>query len=232
MSELRLGSRGNDVRRLQLLLCLEPDGHFGSDTDKAVRALQEKSELEVNGVVGPETWQALKQLPRTPPIGHANGEGEAPWMSIAKAELGVHEYAAPGKHNDRIIEYHAASENLRGKEVASKDETPWCSSFVNWVLEQAGYEGTQHALASSWLNWTDGTKLTKAKFGAITVITKKGGHGHDKATGSSTGNHVAFLVSAGASSLRLLGGNQGDAVKYSNFSLKYYDLRGYFWPKG
>ena len=174
---------------------------------------------------------ALDQQPHAPPVGRWNGEGEAPWMSIAVAELGVHENSAPGKDNARIVQYHSASENLRGKAVASQDETPWCSSFVNWVLDQAGYAGTHHALASSWLNWKDGTKLVKPKFGAITVITKKGGHGHDRATGSSTGNHVAFLVSASASSLRLLGGNQGDSVKYSNFSLKGYELRGYFWPK-
>lgn len=65
-------------------------------------------------------------------------------MPIAKAEMGIYENSAPGKHNKRIIEYHAVT-TLK----ATTDETPWCSSFVNWVVKQAGYKGTDSALAKS-----------------------------------------------------------------------------------
>jgi len=54
--------------------------------------------------------------------------------------------------------------------------------------------------------------------------------GQDAATGSATGNHIAFYLSATATHGCLLGGNQSDSVKYSNFSLSAYDVKGYRWP--
>ncbi|NUT55155.1 MAG: N-acetylmuramoyl-L-alanine amidase [Thermoleophilia bacterium] len=64
---LRLGSSGWQVTRLQRLLrqhgyLPEPakvDGDFGEITDAAVRAFQELSDLEPDGLVGPLTWRAL-----------------------------------------------------------------------------------------------------------------------------------------------------------------------------
>lgn len=230
MSILRKGVRNSAVKSLQLLLNgalkpspkLKPDGDFGQRTHDAVVRFQQERRLPADGVVGPQTWVALGQKPAPailPPAPPAVG---APWVDIAIAELGVHENAAPGQHNKRIIEYHSAT-SLR----ATTDETPWCSSFVNWVMAQAGYRGTNNALARSWLDW--GTALPTSRVGAVTVIKKKSASS-DAATGSSTGFHVAFYVSSTPATVRLLGGNQGDQVKYSNFLLSSYDIRGYRWP--
>ena len=70
----------------------------------------------------------------------------------------------------------------------------------------------------------------RAAYGAITVIKKRGADS-DVATGSSTGFHVGFLIEATRGRVRLLGGNQGDMVKLSNFYLTGYDVRGYRWPQ-
>jgi caspase domain-containing protein/putative peptidoglycan binding protein len=62
---LRLGSRGEDVRRVQELLQIaghDPgpiDGIFGSRTDQAVRGFQAANQLVQDGIVGPRTWEAL-----------------------------------------------------------------------------------------------------------------------------------------------------------------------------
>ena len=64
---LRLGSEGWQVKRLQRLLRArdlypEPakiDGDFGEITEAGVKAFQEFSDLEPDGIVGPLTWQAL-----------------------------------------------------------------------------------------------------------------------------------------------------------------------------
>ena len=64
---LRQGSSGWQVKRLQRLLRqqglfpepAEIDGDFGEITDAAVKAFQEWSDLESDGIVGPLTWQAL-----------------------------------------------------------------------------------------------------------------------------------------------------------------------------
>lgn len=230
MAVLKQGSRGVDVSRLQLLLngALQPnpylrmDGNFGTQTHAAVVRFQRSKGLTSDGIVGPRTWAALGQQPGAPWRPGSCGAGGARWMDIAMAELGVHENSLPGQHSRRIVEYHTAT-SLR----ASTDEVPWCSSFVNWVMRQAGYRGTNSALARSWLEW--GFALTAPRPGAITVIRRKGAS-RDCSTGSSTGFHVAFYVGSGPAHVRLLGGNQGDQVRYSNFTLGSYEVRGYRWP--
>jgi len=71
--------------------------------------------------------------------------------------------------------------------------------------------------------------LTLPRRGAVTVIHQKE-KGNDFATGSATGYHVAFYVSSSVTHVRLLGGNQSNSVKYSNFSLSGYDVKAYRWP--
>jgi uncharacterized protein (TIGR02594 family) len=231
MSSLRRGDKGPAVAKLQRLLNaslipsprLKEDGDFGNKTHEAVVRFQGQKSLKPDGIVGPQTWTALGQKIATPPSPPPSpGTSAVPWMKIAVDEVGIHEDALPGAHTPRILEYHTAT-SLH----ASTDETPWCSSFINWVMMKAGYEGTNNALAKSWLEW--GVSLASPREGAITVIKKKDA-GSDAATGSSTGFHVALYVGSTPSHIRLLGGNQGDQVKYSNFSLSSYEVKGYRWP--
>lgn len=62
---VRLGNRGPVVRTLQEALGTcgidagGTDGIFGPRTEAAVRAFQRDRRLEVDGIVGPETWTAL-----------------------------------------------------------------------------------------------------------------------------------------------------------------------------
>ncbi|MFP3988242.1 peptidoglycan-binding protein [Streptomyces sp. E11-3] len=61
---VRSGSRGDAVRALQKELNtkgyrLSVDGVFGAGTKSAVRSFQKKKNLDVDGIVGPQTWQAL-----------------------------------------------------------------------------------------------------------------------------------------------------------------------------
>jgi peptidoglycan hydrolase-like protein with peptidoglycan-binding domain len=52
-------SGGDAVSRLQSALHLSADGHFGSETESAVKRLQARHGLTVDGVVGPATWSVL-----------------------------------------------------------------------------------------------------------------------------------------------------------------------------
>lgn len=64
---LKLGDRGDHVRRLQERLLAHgntpagftADGDFGPMTEKVVRGFQQAKHLEVDGKVGPNTWAAL-----------------------------------------------------------------------------------------------------------------------------------------------------------------------------
>lgn len=115
-------------------------------------------------------------------------------MEIAKGEIGVKEVR--GGENPRIIEYHSTT-TLKAKE----DEVPWCSSFVNWVMTKAGYKGTNSAAAKSWRNWGEEVTGDDIPYGSIAVFQR-----------GVSGGHVGFVVDANDDAIKILGGNQSDAV--------------------
>jgi putative chitinase len=56
---LKLGSKGDDVKKLQETLGLDVDGTFGTITEKTVKEWQSKNGLVSDGVVGDSTWSKL-----------------------------------------------------------------------------------------------------------------------------------------------------------------------------
>ena len=140
-----------------------------------------------------KTWSGsiLKQ--------HASQSAEAvySWMKIAELERGVTELSSD-KHNERILQYHSVTTLL-----ADSDEVPWCSSFVNWVLKQAGYPITRSAAARSWAKYG---VACKPQAGCIVVLTRNGG------------GHVGFYVRETAKNVYILGGNQSNSVNISAYS--------------
>lgn len=141
---------------------------------------------------------------------------EPKWYLIAQNEIGIKELPGSSANHPRILEYHSVT-TLR----ATDDETPWCSSFVNWCMKQAGFPITGSAAAKSWLAWGEPCEPRK---GAITVIRLKGSAG-------IAGHHVGFLENKQAHTVTLLGGNQSNAVNRLTFSLQKYDILGCRWPK-
>ncbi len=67
-SNLKKGKKGTEVEILQEILLAsgyyegEVDGRFGNITKKAVKALQTALEIEPDGVVGPITREAMREL--------------------------------------------------------------------------------------------------------------------------------------------------------------------------
>ena len=65
LNVLKNGSKGDDVRALQVLLnaygysCGLADGIFGKNTETAVKKFQTKNKLSVDGCVGAQTWRSL-----------------------------------------------------------------------------------------------------------------------------------------------------------------------------
>jgi uncharacterized protein (TIGR02594 family) len=122
-----------------------------------------------------------------------------PWIGVAESQLGTKEIKGK-KHNPVVLQYHATT-TLK----ATDDETPWCSSFVNWVMQQSGRQGTNSAMALSWKSW--GQKLTKPAYGSIAVFDWGGNKGH-----------VGFIVGKSGDNLIILGGNQKNEVNKTSFS--------------
>ncbi len=130
-------------------------------------------------------------------------------LDICNAEIGTAEITGEA-HNPRILEYHQST-SLK----ASTDEVPWCASFVNWALMQAGYRGTKSAAARSFLNW--GIAAEKASLGCI-VVFRRG-------TKAWQG-HVGFYVGKDKNgNILCLGGNQSNQVCVAGYPAK--DVLGY-----
>jgi uncharacterized protein (TIGR02594 family) len=138
----------------------------------------------------------------------------APWLDAAVKEIGIKEY--PGKslkpqdkqNHPRIQLYLSTVNNLSDIEKLL-DETPWCSCFINWCVEQCNGVGTDSAWAKSWGNWRSSVPLANAKTGDILVFDRK------SATGG--GGHVGIFIAFDASkeNVLVIGGNQSNAVRYA-----------------
>ena len=57
---LKIGSTGEDVKKLQTKLGLTPDGVFGPTTERKVKEWQRSNGLTDDGIVGQQTWEKLK----------------------------------------------------------------------------------------------------------------------------------------------------------------------------
>lgn len=147
---------------------------------------------------GIEGWASHKYLQL---IGDSAPASKFPWFDIAYKELGTKEVTGSGD-NPRIVAYHRSTS--LDAPFASNDETPWCSSFVNWCVERSGHAGTDSAWARSWLSW--GRPTNTPTKGCIVVFTR----------GTSSG-HVAFFISKTATKIKVLGGNQSDEVNISDY---------------
>ncbi len=130
-------------------------------------------------------------------------------LDICEGEMNVAEVRGD-VHNPRIVEYHEAT-CLK----ASDDETPWCASFVNWVLQQSGGTGTDSAAARSFLKW--GEPLKEPKIGCV-VVFKRG-------TKPWQG-HVGFYMGRNRKGdIVTLGGNQSNQVCLATYPAR--DLLGF-----
>jgi len=84
-------------------------------------------------------------------------------------------------------------------------------------MEKSNYEGTDSAWARSWRTW--GNRLSTPRRGCIAVF---------KRPPNPTSGHVGFYIDETASHVRLLGGNQYNAVNIRLQSKS--DLLCYRWP--
>ncbi len=138
---------------------------------------------------------------------------EPPWMAIARREIGQKEI--PGAEDNPRIQEYLRTTPLRDTQIV--DETPWCSAFVNWCCKQSGVLMSNSAAARSWLKVGEACQL---QLGAIVVLFRgdpKGWQGH-----------VGFVAGWNHKSVKILGGNQANAV-----SEKWYPrsrVLDYRWP--
>ena len=125
-----------------------------------------------------------------------------PWMRYANEEYNQAEVTGV-TDNARIVQY-LGTVGLGN----NHDETPWCAAFVNWCLRQAGLSGSGRANARSFLGAWNAMSLSEPSYGCVTVLSRPPNPAH---------GHVAFYGGRDGGNVVLLGGNQSDRVKISNY---------------
>jgi len=130
------------------------------------------------------------------------------WIAVAVKEIGEEEVAGIG-NNPRILEYVGA---VQTTESVQDDVIEWASPFVEWCLNQVGITGPKDLNAVSWLQW--GQKVEEPAFGAVVVFSF---------------GHVGFVLRDDGDHLRVLGGNQGNAVTVKRYAKA--DVIGYRLPE-
>ena len=96
------------------------------------------------------------------------------------------------------------------------DETPWCSSFLNWIVWDYNLvmgrrlPRSRSKMARSWLNVGEPIQLHQARVGWDIVVLWRGER-------NSTAGHVGLFAGREAGDVLLLGGNQNNAVNIAAY---------------
>lgn len=133
-------------------------------------------------------------------------------LETALAQYGTTEIKGV-KHNPDIVNYF---EEI-GYPYIDDDETPWCSAFMCWCAQKAGYPHPASLVARRWL--TIGSPVYCVPLlGDIVVLWRE--------SKSSWKGHVGIYVNQQKDKINILGGNQYPGqVNIRSYSKKY--LLGY-----
>ena len=121
---------------------------------------------------------------------------------LAQVANGTKEIKGP-EDNPKIIAY---ARDIKQGWVAD-DETAWCASFIGAMLERAGLASTRELNARSYLEWGDAVPRKDVQAGDIVVFWR--------VSPTDWRGHVGFFVGWNEGGIKVLGGNQADAVRYS-----------------
>lgn len=137
------------------------------------------------------------------------------WMQVAHYYANKKVREVRGGENPDIIRFF---EEIKKPEF-NEDEIPWCAAFVGACLYESNYGHNGSAWAAHYGIWDGADEVDEPKYGDIVVMTRNGG------------GHVGFFVRDNEDgTIRVLGGNQGDEVNYSNFSKRV--VTRYMRPNG
>lgn len=186
----------------------------GSKFD-SIEFLSKGDLLNVISIDNTGTWLHVKQIGKAGKQGWCSAryllpqaKQQSPWLEIAVREIGIKEYPGADSNHPRIQAYLATVSDLSAVKK-SKDETYWCSCFINWCVEQVELNGTDSAWAKSWGNWRKAIDISNAQTGDIAVF--------DRSSSIEAGGHVAIFLSRDSTTNEalVLGGNQSNSVRYS-----------------
>lgn len=125
------------------------------------------------------------------------------WLQIAAKECGQKELRWP-EENLRINDYFASLKDGKHHRQDIEDRSSdWASPFVEWVMDQVQKPGPRSIDPLAWLKW--GKAAENPENGSIVVLRNNGIP------------HVGFYYRDDGDRIDVLGGNQDDQVKISDY---------------
>lgn len=127
-------------------------------------------------------------------------------LSMAERFIGIKE--APGAADNAAV---LAMLQLDAKWVRH-DDVPWCSAFANYIAWLLNLPRSKSLAARSWLTVGKSVGLFAAKPGFDVVIFSRGSGSQPGPQVLDAPGHVAFFAARSPGMVRVVGGNQSDAV--------------------
>ena len=127
---LKLGSKGEDVKKLQSKLGITADGSFGLKTEQAVKDYQKSKGLTVDGIVGNKTWNLLFNL--------SSGQTKTIGSFATYSPLSNHITKIANKKNEYIVlHYTAGSTSAPGSALRTKSVFTTRQASSDFVVDDA-----------------------------------------------------------------------------------------------
>lgn len=171
---LMIGMKGSDVERVQqrlkeLKYLKTVDGYFGSGTESAVRAFQERNGLSVDGKVGKHTMNVLmssdaKKASSSGSSGSSSSgsSGSSSSGSSGSSSSGSSGSSSSSKNGANVETFIAIAKSKLGSKYVRAGKGPNtfdCSGFVYWCLNQAGVK-QGYMTSSAWQKTTKYQRIT------------------------------------------------------------------------
>lgn len=133
-------------------------------------------------------------------------------LDLAHRYLGIHEKAGPADHP--LIKWWMSLCAIDG----SDDVVPWCSCFINGLAWELGLPRSLSAAARSWLKVGRPIAIDEASTDHVDVVVLKRGDGPQPGPEVlAAPGHVGLFHGLDINGVRVLAGNQGNAVTVATF---------------
>ncbi len=201
---LTIGMNGDTVKNVQKLLknlnYLESaDGYFGSGTEAAVRAFQERNGLTVDGKVGRQTLNALRSDDARKAAADAPAATAGP-SSTPRPSSGGSGGSSSGASGASVDKFISVAMSKLGTTYRTGGKGPSkfdCSGFVYWCLNQAGVNQS-YMTSKTWRSVTKYRKISSMsdiRRGDVIVFRMSSSKGH---VGIATSSSMMVDASSGS----------------------------------
>ena len=174
MNTLKRGSKGEDVKTLQKVLNITPDGDFGTKTEAAVKTFQKSKNLYPDGIVGIKTWTALGIISQ---ITETKAVTKAVDPSVLYSPLNIHVTKSPNRPITYIaVHYTAGGSSKKGSALNVKKVFESRSASADFCVDDETMVQFNPDIRNYYC-WSVGDKK---------YVNTKGGSLYRKATNKNT----------------------------------------------